>query len=101
MSKLSKKQYCYIHKNLLFDTKLYQKGENMETTHEINREITRNIKILHESQKQEVLKFIEYLQIKENSSFIEYINERTHQAVEARNKGIPFTSLEELQREYA
>jgi len=49
----------------------------------------------------ELLKFAEYLQLYEDSSFIEYINERTQQAVQEKKSGKHFTSLEELQREYA
>ncbi len=73
----------------------------METLYELNEKIAMNIKKLQKKQKREVLKFIEYLQTKKNSSFIEYINDRTMQAVEARKSGKYFTSLEELQREYA
>jgi hypothetical protein len=49
----------------------------------------------------QLLKFAEYLQLYEDSSFIEYINERTRQAVQEKKSGKYFTSLEELQREYA
>ena len=73
----------------------------METLYELNEKIAMNIKKLQKKQKREVLKFIEYLQTKKNSSFIEYINDRTMQAVEARKSGKHFTLLEELQREYA
>ncbi len=73
----------------------------METLYKLNEELAINIKRLQKKQKREVLKFIEYLRTRENSSFIEYINDRTMQAVEAKKSGKHFTSLEELQREYA
>ncbi len=47
--------------------------------------------------KTELLKFMECLQSYEDSSFIEYINERTRQAVQDKKSGKHFTSLEELQ----
>ena len=73
----------------------------METLHKLNTELAISIKKLQKKQKREVLKFIEYLRTQEDSSFIKYINNRTMQAVEARKSGKHFTSLEELQREYA
>jgi len=47
------------------------------------------------------LNFIEFLRIREEKSFIKYVNKRTKEAMEAKNRGEHFPSLEELQREYA
>jgi hypothetical protein len=59
------------------------------------------IKQLSDQQLQEVLLFIEFLNIREDKEFIEYINERTQQALNARERGEKFCHLEELQREFS
>ena len=63
-----------------------QRGVNrmIESVYMLNTEIAMRIKKLQKKQKQEVLKFIEYLQTKENASFIAYINNRTMEAIEAK-----------------
>ncbi len=68
---------------------------------ELSIELRTKLKKLPEEKKSELFKFIDYLYLHEDSSFIEYINERTRQAVQAKKNGKHFTSLEELQREYA
>ncbi len=68
---------------------------------ELSTELRVKIKKLPEKKKTELLKFVAYLQLDEDSSFIEYINERTRQAVQEKKSGKHFTSLEELQQEYA
>jgi hypothetical protein len=68
---------------------------------ELSTELRAKLKKLPEKKKTELLKFVDYLQVYEDSSFIEYINERTQQAVQEKKNGKHFTSLEELQREYA
>jgi len=50
--------------------------------------------------KKEVLHFIEFLKIKEDNSFIEYVNKRTKDTIEAKKRGEQFTSLEELKKDY-
>jgi hypothetical protein len=65
----------------------------------LNELILDNIQELSEKEKKEILSFIEYLKIKEDHSFIEYVNKRTQ--VEAKRRGEEFTSLEDLQRDYA
>ena len=67
----------------------------------LNELILKNIQELPEREKKEVLNFIEYLRIKEDHSFIEYVNDRTREAIEAKRCGKGFISLEELQRDYA
>jgi hypothetical protein len=59
------------------------------------------IRNLPEKDKKEILDFIEFLKIREDLSFIEYVNRRTEAAINAKKRGEPFTSLEELQRQYA
>ena len=68
---------------------------------EINDLIIENLQELTDKEKKEILNFIEYLRIKEDHSFIEYVNKRTEEAMEAKRKGERFISLEELQRNYA
>ena len=67
----------------------------------LNELILKNIQELPEREKKEVLNFIEYLRIKEDHSFIEYVNDRTQEAIEDKRRGKGFISLEELQRDYA
>jgi hypothetical protein len=63
--------------------------------------ILQNIEELADREKREVLNFIEYLKIKEDQAFIDYVNERTKQAVAAKRHDKEFKSLETLQRDYA
>ena len=72
----------------------------MAGTSELNELIIKNIKELPEKGKKEVLHFIEFLKIKEDNSFIEYVNKRTKDTIEAKKSGEQFTSLEELKRDY-
>lgn len=67
----------------------------------LNDIILEQVQHLPEKDKQEVLSFIEYLRLKKQQPFIEYVNQRTRQAVAAKQRGEHFTSLDELQQEYA
>ncbi|MBW1791004.1 MAG: DUF2281 domain-containing protein [Deltaproteobacteria bacterium] len=67
----------------------------------LNEVILQNIEELPDKKKREVLNFIEYLKIREDQAFIEYVNERTKQAVAAKRHGKQFKSLETLQSDYA
>jgi succinate dehydrogenase flavin-adding protein (antitoxin of CptAB toxin-antitoxin module) len=62
--------------------------------------VSQEIKQLTDQQLKEVLIFIEFINMREDSDFIEYVNKKTRQAESARKKGIKFRSLEELQEEY-
>ena len=73
----------------------------MRQTAKLNELIIKDIKELSDREKQEVLNFIEFLRIKEDRSFIKYVNWRTQKAIEAKKRGEVFSSLEELQEEYA
>ena len=68
---------------------------------ELERLILRSIQELEDRHKREILDFIEFLKIREDRSFIEYVNRRTEEAMDARKRGERFTSLQELQQEYA
>jgi len=67
----------------------------------LHQQILEQVKELPEKEKREVLNFIEYLKIREDRAFIDYVNKRTQEVVEAKKHGERFTSLEELQQEYA
>ena len=68
---------------------------------ELEMLILRSIQELEDKHKREILDFIEFLKIREDRSFIEYVNRRTEEAMDARKRGDRFTSLQELQQEYA
>ncbi|MFH1673231.1 MAG: hypothetical protein ABIF87_07385 [Pseudomonadota bacterium] len=63
--------------------------------------IVNGIRELSNQEKEEVLNFIEFLKVKEDQVFIEYVNMRTQEAVAAKKKSKVFSSLDELQKEYA
>ena len=67
----------------------------------LNQQILTHVKTLPEKEKREVLNFIEYLRIREDRTFIDYVNTRTKAAIDAKKRGEHFSSLEELQQEYA
>jgi hypothetical protein len=67
---------------------------------ELNDLILENVDGLTNEEKREVLNFIQYLKIKEDRSFIEYVNKRTEQALEAKRRGERFFPLDELQKDY-
>lgn len=71
---------------------------SLSTLHE---RVYEEIKQLSDQQLQEVLLFIEFLNIREDKEFTEYVNERTQQALDARERGERFYCLEELQREFS
>ena len=67
----------------------------------LNAQILKQIRGLPDTRKVEVLKFIEFLQLQEDHTFLAYVNHRTTQAIEAKRSGERFLSLKELQEEYA
>ena len=73
----------------------------MTTPLTLDTKITRHLNRLTDHHKREVLRFLEYLRTQEEASFLAYVNERTQQALVAKERGEPFTSLAELQQEYA
>ncbi len=68
---------------------------------DLEKLILRSIQELEDKHKREILDFIEFLRIREDRTFIEYVNRRTEEAVNAKKRGERFTSLQELQKEYA
>jgi hypothetical protein len=67
----------------------------------LHERLYEEIQHLSDEQVQEVLLFVEFLSIREDKEFIEYVNERTQQALDARGNGRKFYCLEELQREFS
>ena len=72
----------------------------MPTISLTNQSLVKRIAALTASQQREVLAFLDYLRSNEDASFIAYVNERTRQAVQAKERGEHFFSLAELQAEY-
>jgi hypothetical protein len=70
----------------------------MATT--LHKLISQEIKRLSDQQLQEVLMFIEFINMRQDKDFIEYVNGRTQQALIERQRGKKFRSLEELQQEF-
>ena len=68
---------------------------------QIDKLLLKRIQDLAPQEKKEVLSFIEFLRIREDQSFIEYVNERTKVAIAAKQRGERFISLDELQKDYA
>lgn len=67
----------------------------------MDRLILERVRGLPDKEKKEVLDFIEFIKIREDQSFVDYVNRRAKDAMEARKRGEKFTSLQELQKEYA
>jgi len=49
----------------------------------------------------EVLLFVEFLSARESPEFIDYVNNRSEEALNARTNGEKFFTLAELQKEFA
>ena len=61
--------------------------------------LRRILEELSEEDARQVLSFAEFLKLRQERWFVEYVNQRTDEALTARQAGKKFTSLEELQRE--
>jgi hypothetical protein len=66
----------------------------------LHKLISQEIKRLSDQQLQEVLIFIEFINMREDKDFIDYVNRRTQQALDERQRGVKFHNLEELQQEF-
>lgn len=71
--------------------------KNMAIGTRLDTQILKQIQGLPNTRKVEVLKFIEFLQLQEDQTFLAYVNHRTTQAIEAKQRGNRFLSLKELQ----
>ncbi|MFC1886240.1 hypothetical protein ACFLZM_04210 [Thermodesulfobacteriota bacterium] len=72
----------------------------MNGLNEVDEIIIKKLIDLPNDEKKEVLNFIEFMQIKQDRLFIEYVNERSKKAVKDMEKGEKIISLKELQAEY-
>ncbi|MDD4874383.1 MAG: hypothetical protein PHE15_05345 [Dehalococcoidales bacterium] len=53
----------------------------------VDKLILNGIKMLSGREKEQLLNYIEFLKIKEDRDFIEYVNMRTKEAIESKKKG--------------
>ena len=72
----------------------------MNALNEVDKIIIEKLINLPPDEKKEVLNFIEFMQIKQDRSFIDYVNERAKKAIKDMEKGEKLISLKELQAEY-
>lgn len=71
------------------------------TAEKLYERLYQEIESLSEQKLQEILLFIEFLKMREDKEFIEYVNGRTQQALNERKDGKKFYRLEDLQREFS
>ena len=67
----------------------------------LNELIINEVRGLPEKKKKDVLHFIEYLKLKEDREFVDYVNMRTEEAITAKKQGKKTYSVAELQEDYA
>ena len=72
----------------------------MNALNEVDKVIIEKLIELPTEDKKEVLNFIEFMQIKQDRSFIDYVNERSNKAIKDMEGGKQLFSLKELQTEY-
>ncbi len=72
----------------------------MNALTEVDKIIIDKLLDLPSNDKNEVLNFIEFVRIRQDRSFIDYVNERSKKAGNAITAGERLTSLKELQAEY-
>jgi hypothetical protein len=68
---------------------------------QVEEQVLEGLKELDEDAKRQVLEFIEFLRVREDPAFIQYVNYRTKDAMAARARGERFLSLEDLRKQYA
>ena len=66
----------------------------------LKEKLLRDIKDLPSEKVHEVIDFVNYLSLKEDVWFIDYVNKRGRLAKAQRKSGRKFARLEELQREF-
>ncbi len=66
----------------------------------LHEKVYQEIEQLSDQQLMEVLLFVEFLNMREDKDFVEYVNSRTLKAVNDRKKVAKFRGLEELQKEF-
>jgi hypothetical protein len=66
----------------------------------LKEELIKEIEEMPAERVREVVNFVNYLSLKEDTWFIDFVNKRTRLAVADRKAGKRFTTLKELQKEY-
>ena len=78
------------------------KGANKMGQRKKGKEILlESISSLPERKLNEVLAFVEFLKLREERWFIDYVNKRTREALQAKEAGEQFVALEDLQKEFS
>jgi hypothetical protein len=72
----------------------------MPALNEVDKVIFEKISGLPNNQKKEVLSFIEFLEIKQDKEFIDYVNDITEKTIKYKQQGKKFITLNDLQAEY-
>ncbi len=65
----------------------------------LHERVHQGLEQLSDQQIREVLLFIEFLNTREDEEFVSYVNQQTQKALDARQNGKKFYSLEELQND--
>lgn len=66
----------------------------------LKRQVINRIAELPKNYLMEVVYFIEFMKMHEDKWFINYVNQRTRQAISAKHGHKKFYTIKELQREY-
>ncbi|OGB89632.1 hypothetical protein A2625_05815 [candidate division WOR-1 bacterium RIFCSPHIGHO2_01_FULL_53_15] len=67
---------------------------------EVKKQIINELNTLPHKYIIEVYDFIEFLKLREDQWFINFVNQRTRAALKAKKEGKHFSSLKELQKEF-
>jgi acetate kinase len=87
--------------NYKYNKAQVKQGVYMEQMSKLDELILYGIRELSPREKEEVLSYIQFMKIKEREDVIEYINMRAKEAIDSKKRGKVFSSLKELQKEYA
>jgi hypothetical protein len=66
----------------------------------LKQRLLRDVRDLPADKVQEVINFVEFLKLKEDDWFIDYVNKRGSQAKALKKAGKTFIGLDELHKEY-
>lgn len=93
------------HEFLEYELKNYKKevgGMSKNTIiSPLKRRFFEEIITLPDDKLQIILEFVEFIKLREDQSFVRYVNTQTAQALKDAKTGKKFFTLEELQEEYA
>lgn len=67
---------------------------------DVKKKIVFELNNLPQKSVLEVFDFIEFLKLREDQWFINFVNQKTRAALEAKKRGKKFSSLKEIQKEY-